>query len=110
MELDTLVLYDIEDDKVRFRIAEDCKDAGLERVQMSAFRGPTTRTRRQELTAKLATRLGDGKGRILVVALCEKDARAVVELRNEGKLAPKPKNGEPEGSSVALEQVSGAVQ
>lgn len=51
-------MYDIEDDRVRGKIADDCKDAGLERVQYSVFRGTLTRTHRSELIAKLTDRLG----------------------------------------------------
>lgn len=83
MELLTLVMYDIEDDRLRLRVAEDCKDAGLERVQYSVFRGTLNRTRRRELTAKLVERLGSSRGRILVVSLCERDVREMSEYSNE---------------------------
>jgi CRISPR-associated protein Cas2 len=83
MELDTFVIYDIESDPVRLRVADDCKDAGLERVQYSVFRGPLDRTRRKELFAKLLVRLGDGRGRFLMMSLCEKDAREVREHVND---------------------------
>lgn len=99
MELDTLVLYDIEDDRLRTRIAEDCKDGGLTRIQMSAFRGPMTRTRRAELAAKLKSRLGKRKGRLLIVALCEKDARGAIEVRNLED-PPGMRTGRPEESSA----------
>ena len=32
MELCTLVIYDIEDDRARLRVSEACKDFGLERL------------------------------------------------------------------------------
>lgn len=83
MELLTLVMYDIEDDRARAKIADDCKDAGLERVQYSVFRGPMTRTRRGELIAKLTDRLGDRRGRFLVVSLCERDVRDMREHIND---------------------------
>lgn len=79
VELDTFVIYDIESDPIRTRIAEDCKDAGLERVQYSVFRGPLDRTRRKELFAKLRERLGMGRGRVLMLSMCERDAREVRE-------------------------------
>lgn len=49
MELTTLVIYDIEDDRARTRVSEACKDFGLERIQYSCFRGPLSRNRREEL-------------------------------------------------------------
>jgi CRISPR-associated protein Cas2 len=45
-ELLTFVVYDIEDDRVRARIASACKDYGLERIQYSAFCGQLDSTRR----------------------------------------------------------------
>lgn len=78
-----MVMYDIEDDRVRGKIADDCKDAGLERVQYSVFRGTLTRTHRSELIAKLTDRLGDRRGRFLVVALCERDVRDMREHIND---------------------------
>lgn len=83
MELFTLVMYDIHDDHIRLRIAEDCKDAGLERVQYSVFRGKLSRTRRGELAAKLLERLGERPGRFLIVCLCERDVRDMREHSND---------------------------
>jgi hypothetical protein len=54
MELSTLVLYDVEDDRARTRVAEACKDFGLERVQFSCFRGNLSRNKREELEERLS--------------------------------------------------------
>jgi CRISPR-associated protein Cas2 len=83
MELLTMIMYDIENDRIRRKVAEDCKDAGLERVQYSVFRGPMTRTRRGELVAKLRGRLGEERGRFLIATLCERDAREIREYGND---------------------------
>jgi hypothetical protein len=48
-----MVIYDIEDDRARLRVAEACKDAGLERMQYSCFRGPLSRNMREELLERL---------------------------------------------------------
>jgi hypothetical protein len=45
-ELLTFVVYDIVDDGVRGRVANACKDYGLERIQYSAFCGALDSTRR----------------------------------------------------------------
>jgi CRISPR-associated protein Cas2 len=79
----TFVIYDIEDDRVRGRVANACKDYGLERIQYSAFRGALDASRRSELTARLADTLGDEAGRIMVLPVCEKDAAAQRTLVNE---------------------------
>lgn len=49
MELSTLVIYDIEDDRARLRVSEACKDFGLERLQFSCFRGNLSQNKREEL-------------------------------------------------------------
>jgi CRISPR-associated protein Cas2 len=48
-----MVLYDIPDDKIRYKVAEACKDYGLERIQYSAFLGHLSRNRREELALRL---------------------------------------------------------
>lgn len=79
-ELLTLVIYDVEEDRIRARIAKACKDYGLEHVQYSAFRGPLGATLRKELFGRLKEALGERPGRILLVPLCDKDAEACQEL------------------------------
>jgi sugar phosphate isomerase/epimerase len=53
MELSTLVIYDVEDDWARTRVAEACKDFGLERVQYSCFRGSLSPNKRGELFERM---------------------------------------------------------
>lgn len=53
MELQTLVIYDVEDDWARTRISEACKDFGLERIQYSCFRGKLSRNKREELYERI---------------------------------------------------------
>ena len=53
MELTTLVIYDIEDDRARTRVSEACKDFGLERLQFSCFRGKLSQNKREELYERL---------------------------------------------------------
>lgn len=79
----TFVVYDIVDDRIRGRIANACKDYGLERMQYSAFRGSLDATRRGELFTRLADELGRDAGRILVLPVCEKDAQTLREVVNE---------------------------
>lgn len=53
MELSTLVIYDVEDDWARTRVAEACKDFGLERIQYSCFRGRLSQNKREELYERM---------------------------------------------------------
>jgi CRISPR-associated protein Cas2 len=88
-ELLTLVVYDIEDDRVRARIANICKDYGLEHIQYSAFCGPLSSTMRGEMVTRLGDTLGEKVGKVLVLPVCEKDLQAKREWINE----PKPVEG-----------------
>jgi CRISPR-associated protein Cas2 len=82
----TFVVYDIEDDRVRARIANACKDYGLERIQYSAFCGSLDGSRRAELWARLTDTLGREIGKLLVLPVCEKDAQAKREVVNEPRV------------------------
>ena len=53
MELHTLVIYDVEDDRARTRVAEACKDFGLERIQYSCFQGRLSQNKREELYERM---------------------------------------------------------
>lgn len=82
VELRTLVIYDVEDDRVRLRVARTCRDYGLAHVQYSAFSGPLSAARRREMCARLADTLGTSAGRLLVVPVCEKDVAEAREFFN----------------------------
>jgi CRISPR-associated protein Cas2 len=88
-ELETYVVYDIEDDRVRYQIANACKDYGLERIQFSAFLGPLNANKRDELFLRLKKVLGEKPGKVLVIPICEKDQKArrsyMVHLDADGK-------------------------
>lgn len=53
MEMQTLVLYDVEDDRARTRVSDACRDFGLQRIQYSCFRGRLSRNKREELQERL---------------------------------------------------------
>lgn len=70
-----LTIYDIENDRVRTRISEACKDYGLQRIQYSAFLGDLNTLRRDELLLRLRKTLGGYSGNIQLIPLCDKDVR-----------------------------------
>ena len=76
----TLVIYDIPDDRVRNRLAEVCKDYGLQRIQYSAFQGDLNHNRRQELIRRLRRTLGRNAGNIQVWPVCDRDAALRAEI------------------------------
>ena len=74
-EVSLVLIYDIENDRLRARMSEVCLDYGLERIQFSAFFGKLNRNRRQELALRLQGELGDESGRIRIVPVCEQDLK-----------------------------------
>jgi CRISPR-associated protein Cas2 len=79
-ELLTFIIYDITNDRIRLRIADVCKDYGLEHTQFSVFSGPLDATRRKEMFARLEHTLGNNEGKILMLQICEKDVAAKREI------------------------------
>lgn len=80
-ELQTYIVYDIPNDRIRYRIANACKDYGLERIQFSAFSGLLNANKREELFLRLRRELGNCEGKILILPICEKDLNARREIR-----------------------------
>jgi CRISPR-associated protein Cas2 len=83
MELNTYVIYDIENDRIRNKIADVCKDYGLERIQYSAFLGKLSRNKREELFWKLSEVIEDKPGKILIQPICEKDTKEQKYILND---------------------------
>jgi len=81
--MQNLIIYDIEEDRIRNKISEFCKDYGLERIHYSAFQGDLNRNRREELFLKLRKLLGKNKGNIQVFPICEKDLVLRKMVKNE---------------------------
>jgi CRISPR-associated protein Cas2 len=82
-ELRTLVIYDIENDKIRLRISETCLDYGLARIQYSAFLGTLNRNKREELFLHLTSILDDNAGKIMLQPICHKDVKDVLVKEND---------------------------
>ncbi len=78
--MQTLVVYDIASDKLRHRVAEACKDYGLQRIQWSAFLGDLTHNRRTELALRLRRTLGKQRGNIQLYPICDKDIGLKTEI------------------------------
>ena len=70
-EVSVVVLYDVEDDRIRGRVAEVCLNYGLERIQYSAFLGKINRNRRQELSLRLLDEVGGENARLRIIPVTE---------------------------------------
>jgi len=74
-EVSVVVIYDVEDDRLRTRTSEICLDYGLERIQFSAFFGKLNRNRRQELALRLRGEVENDSARIRIIPVCEDDLK-----------------------------------
>src|SRR5262249_31781454 len=98
-EVSLVLIYDIEDDRLRSRAADTCFDYGLERIQFSAFFGKLNRNRRQELALRLQRDLGNESGRIRIIPVCEQDLKDMWVLdqyrRDAGELKAESEREKP---------------
>ena len=69
----TLVMYDIEEDNARTKIANACQDYGLDRAQFSAFVGMLSRNHQEELMMRIESILGDKRGRIQLISVGQRE-------------------------------------
>lgn len=76
-EVSLVLIYDIEDDRLRTRVSDICMDYGLERIQFSAFFGKLNRNRRQELALRVQNELGEENARVRIIPVCEQDLKDV---------------------------------
>jgi CRISPR-associated protein Cas2 len=83
--MQTLVIYDISDDRARQRVADVCLDYGLDRVQYSAFMGELSRNHQEMLMVRARERMGNKGGSIYLVPICEKDWQRRIEISREDK-------------------------
>jgi CRISPR-associated protein Cas2 len=88
----SIVIYDIVEDKVRNKIADVCKDYGLERIQYSAFFGELSHNHRQMLFKKIKRLIGDKDGNIQIYPVCEKDLalKQVYIIKNDKEEPEEP--------------------
>lgn len=86
-EVSLVLVYDIEDDRIRNRVSDICLDYGLERIQYSAFFGKLNRNRRQELALRIQEEIGPERARIRVFQICEDDLKDMWQFEQYGSNA-----------------------
>lgn len=75
-----LVIYDISDNDVRAKLAEDLKRLGLSRIQRSAFMGTISPSVLKDLKRVCGMRAKGHDDVIHIVQLCDYDWRRVVVI------------------------------
>jgi CRISPR-associated protein Cas2 len=76
----TWVLYDIQNDRARTRAAKYCKQAGLYRVQYSAFIGNLDGHQRDVLALKLEEEIDEEKDKVYVLPMSRDELRQTILL------------------------------
>lgn len=74
------VLYDIEDDKVRAKIAKLCKQAGLYRVQFSVFLGTVDENGKDTLELQIRDSMDEEKDSVYMFPMSKNELRATALL------------------------------
>jgi CRISPR-associated protein Cas2 len=81
-ELYVMMIYDIEDTKIRSQVFEVAKDYGLESIQYSVFLGKLNRNMREELFLKVKDKIKDKNGNVLVIPIGEPEFK---QIKSSGK-------------------------
>jgi len=67
------VIYDIEKNKARNKVAKACLGAGLYRVQLSVFLGDMNPNRIDELSIKINALIDESRDRVYIFPMCKDD-------------------------------------
>ncbi|MCP4111266.1 MAG: CRISPR-associated endonuclease Cas2 [Desulfobacteraceae bacterium] len=71
------VIYDISEDKIRSKVAKNCKKYGLIRVQKSVFLGRLESNRFDELGEKCRSLIDENVDSVYLFPFCQEDFRRV---------------------------------
>lgn len=102
-ELKTLVMYDIECDRARNKVADACLDYGLQRLQYSVFIGELNNNRAEELMRRFKRIVGKQQAIIHLFPVCEKD------LKLSREWVQRPESGAEARGSAASEDRDGST-
>lgn len=77
-----LLVYDIENDGIRSKIANLCLDFGLDRIQYSTFTGQLSNNHQDSLMLKIDDVLGKEAGNICLFPIRHVDWEKRIEVGN----------------------------
>ncbi len=69
----TWVMYDIQKDRARTKVAKACEKAGIYRVQYSVFLGDLNKTKRKELQSVINDLIDHDIDRVYIFPMCKED-------------------------------------
>ncbi|MEM1323960.1 MAG: CRISPR-associated endonuclease Cas2 [Bacteroidota bacterium] len=74
------VLYDIENDKARTRVAKYCKQAGLYRVQYSVFLGTVSENECDALSLQIEAEINPQRDRVYIFPMSKSELQKTILL------------------------------
>jgi CRISPR-associated protein Cas2 len=74
------VMYDIEDDKIRNKVAKLCKQTGLYRVQFSVFLGTLDNNQKDVLEMQIEELIDKEKDSVYIFPMSKNELQATVLL------------------------------
>ena len=74
------VMYDIENDKARTRVAKYCKQSGLYRVQLSVFLGTLSRNEKDALALQIEQEIDEGKDKVYIFPISKDGMQQIILL------------------------------
>lgn len=74
------VLYDIEQDRARNRVARYCKQAGLYRVQYSVFLGTLNENEKDSLELQLEAEINPDKDKVYIFPMSKSELKSTTVL------------------------------
>ncbi len=74
------VIYDIENDKARTRVAKYCKQAGLYRVQLSVFVGTLSKNDKDSLSLQIEQEIDMAKDKVYIFPISRDEMQQIVLL------------------------------
>lgn len=74
------VLYDIEQDRARSRVARYCKQAGLYRVQYSVFLGTLNENEKDTLELQIEAEINSDKDKVYIFPMSKSELRSTTVL------------------------------
>jgi len=76
----TWVMYDIEKDKARNKVAKLCEEAGIQRVQFSVFLGELNQSQRRSLQTGIEDWINPDKDRVYIFPMSRDDFNQCILL------------------------------
>jgi CRISPR-associated protein Cas2 len=74
------IIYDIENDKARNRVAKYCKQAGLYRVQLSVFLGTVSSNEKDALALQIEQEINVDKDKVYIFPISKDQMQQIVLL------------------------------